>query len=506
MPLLPPLLASALLLAAAGPPPAGEAPVWNDDGDSPEWVVDPRRPDRRTGSDPVLWRSPPGAVGSLCGDPVLVGDRLLVGTNHQGPDGDVRAPDGGVMACLDAADGSPVWRHFHPRLGSRFNDVPGGPIRSRPAVRGDRVCYLSNRGALVCLDLAGFRDGENDGPVTDEPLTGKTDGDIAWEIDFPADHGVFKREDAGMGNPLSSPTILSTGEHGELVFCGTMQGANPDGEVSNPEAPTFVAVRLADGEIVWSTSVPGADVAPGSFGSPAVLGEGETAKVLFPAGDGKLYAFEPATGRELWSIDFGGPPRPDHAFYSGVAERNLFYGRPVVAGRTIFVGLCQKYEAPGIRPMPVYAVEVDANGLNPRIRWEYAPGGVDLNVGPTGRAAAFDGTQGSVAVTGDAVFALGKLGVLGAADRTTGAERWRAGFFGYAALYASPVVRDGLLYVPTDDGLYVFEATAGAPRCVGCYQVGTAHYGTPLPTEDGLYLPGRSAVWKLQPPRALIGE
>ncbi|QDT17773.1 hypothetical protein CA12_39060 [Alienimonas californiensis] len=283
-------------MQAAAPPAPGETPVWAEEGGHPTWVVHPRRPSRATSPPPAIWQSPPGAVGSLCGDPVLAGDRLLVGTNSD-PDWSARFPvDGGVMACLDAADGTLVWRHFHPRLDWRFNDVPASPIRSRPAVQGDRVCYFSNRGSLVCLDLAGFRDGENDGPVTDETRTGASDGDIVWEIDFVADHGVFKREDAGMGNPLSSPVILSTAAQGDLVFCGTMQGTHPDGTVANPAAPSFVAVRLADGAIVWSTSVPGENVALGSFGSPAVLGEGPEAKVLFPAGDGKLYAFEPTTG------------------------------------------------------------------------------------------------------------------------------------------------------------------------------------------------------------------
>ena len=508
MQIFPPLLAPVLLLAAAGLSPAGEVPVWIDHGDYPEWAVDPRRPEHATSPPPALWRSPPGAVGTLCGDPVLVDDRLLVGTNNQNADGDDRGADGGVMACLDAADGSLVWRHFHPRLGWRFNDVPASPIRSRPAALGDRVCYLSNRGSLVCLDLMGFRDGENDGPVTDESLTGETDGDVVWEIDFPADHGVFKREDAGMGNPLSSPVILSTAAHGDLVLCGTMQGTNPDGAVPNPAAPTFVAVRLSDGQIVWSTSVPGADVALGSFGSPAVLGEGEDAKALFPAGDGKLYAFEPATGRQLWSIDLGGPPPTDEGYRSGMAARDLFYGRPVVSGRTIFVGLNQKERS---LPMtPAFAVEVDADGLNPRIRWRYAADDVRTGertingAGPYPSWAAFGGTRGAVAVTDRTAFVLGRFGVLGAADRGTGEERWRAGFIGAASLYASPSVHDALLYVPTDDGLFVFEATADAPRCVGCYQVGTGHYSTPLPTNDGLYFTGRSADWKLKLPRELL--
>jgi hypothetical protein len=36
---------------------------------------------------------------------------------------------------------------------------------STPAVDGDRLWYVTNRGEVVCLDTAGFADGEDDGAV-----------------------------------------------------------------------------------------------------------------------------------------------------------------------------------------------------------------------------------------------------------------------------------------------------------------------------------------------------
>ena len=50
-----------------------------------------------------------------------------------------------------------------------------GRIRASPRRRsskGTQLYYTSNRGVVWCLDINGFRDGKNDGPVTDEKLTG----------------------------------------------------------------------------------------------------------------------------------------------------------------------------------------------------------------------------------------------------------------------------------------------------------------------------------------------
>ena len=36
----------------------------------------------------------------------------------------------------------------------------------------------------MCLDTKGFRDKENDGPVTDEKLTGERNADVVWRFDM----------------------------------------------------------------------------------------------------------------------------------------------------------------------------------------------------------------------------------------------------------------------------------------------------------------------------------
>jgi hypothetical protein len=55
---------------------------------------------------------------------------------------------------------------------------------------------------LICLDIQGFRDNENDGPVKDEKLTGQFDADVIWAFDMMEEVGSYPHN---MSN--SSPVI-----------------------------------------------------------------------------------------------------------------------------------------------------------------------------------------------------------------------------------------------------------------------------------------------------------
>src|ERR671925_573763 len=82
------------------------------------------------------------------------------------------------------------------------------PVASSPLVDGDRLYYVSNRAELMCLDVQGFRDKENDGPVTDEKLTGDTNADIVWKFDMIEEVGSLPHNLAN-----SSPVM-----YGDLIY------------------------------------------------------------------------------------------------------------------------------------------------------------------------------------------------------------------------------------------------------------------------------------------------
>ena len=150
--------------------------------------------------------------------------------------------------CFRESDGKFLWQLTHDKLAAgRVNDWPKQGICSSPCVEGNRLYYVSNRCELVCADVEGFLDGENDGPFTEETLTDTIDGDIIWKLDMIEELGVFPHNMAS-----SSPAM-----DGDLVFVVTSNGVDESHiAIPAPDAPSFIAVNKNTGEVVWERNDP----------------------------------------------------------------------------------------------------------------------------------------------------------------------------------------------------------------------------------------------------------
>jgi outer membrane protein assembly factor BamB len=131
--------------------------------------------DRRTGwwvrskAKNVKWVSRLGT--QTYSSPVIAGGRILVGTNNA--NGYLkRYPaevDLGCLLCFRERDGGFLWQFSAEKLPTgRAHDWPLQGIASTPLVEGDRAWFVSNRGEVVCVDMQGFYDDEDDGPVVGE--------------------------------------------------------------------------------------------------------------------------------------------------------------------------------------------------------------------------------------------------------------------------------------------------------------------------------------------------
>ncbi|MBW3597288.1 MAG: PQQ-binding-like beta-propeller repeat protein [Planctomycetes bacterium] len=105
------------------------------------------------------------------GNPVVAGGKVFVGTNNSHGylpryPGDV---DLGCLIAFDEENGEFLWQHSSEKLPTgRVHDWPLQGICSAPLVEGDRAWFTSSRGHVVCVDVEGFYDGEDDGPVQNE--------------------------------------------------------------------------------------------------------------------------------------------------------------------------------------------------------------------------------------------------------------------------------------------------------------------------------------------------
>lgn len=131
--------------------------------------------DRKTGewlrdeAENIKWVAKLGSQSY--GNPVISDGQVYVGTNN-GAGHVKRYPadiDLGCLLCFRESDGQFLWQHSSEKLPTgRVHDWPFQGICSTPLVEGDRLWFVSSRGHVVCLDTAGFHDGEDDGPVENE--------------------------------------------------------------------------------------------------------------------------------------------------------------------------------------------------------------------------------------------------------------------------------------------------------------------------------------------------
>src|SRR5215203_6326548 len=281
--------------AAAADPGNGDWPMWggtpdrnmisNMKGLPTSWDVKNKKN--------VKWVAQLGS--QTYGNAVVSGGVVFVGTNNEG----VRDPkitgDKGVLMAFRESDGTFLWQMVHDKLAAgRVNDWPYQGVASSPFVEGDRVYYVSNRAELMCLDTQGFRDKENDGPVTDEKLTGEANADVVWKFDMIEEVGSLPHNLAN-----SSPV-----SHGDLIYVSTSNGQDESHvNVPSPKAPAIIAVNKKTGKLAWEDNSVGEKILHGQWSSPAVGKVGDTVQVIVGQGDGWVRSYEATTGKKLWEFD-----------------------------------------------------------------------------------------------------------------------------------------------------------------------------------------------------------
>jgi outer membrane protein assembly factor BamB len=387
---------------------------------------------------------------ALSSNLAIAGGRIFVGTNNENPRDPSVREHGGVLMCFDERTGTFLWQAVHDHL-----DTPEtlcwlyGGIAPAPAVDGGRVYYVSDRCELVCADVEG------------DPKTRKAR--IVWSLDMVKHLNVYPHR-----IDLCSPLVV-----GDLVFVVTGNGV--DGKttkVKHPDAPSFVAVNKRTGEVVWKDSSPGKDILEGQWGSPAAAEVKGVTQVIFPGGDGWLYAFEAKSGKLLWKFDCN--PKAAVNQGKGKGDKNSLLATPVVHDNKLYIGTGQNPEyGPG--PGHLWCVDItkvpknkdkDLSPVNdnfdPKAEVNKDSGLVWHFGGPTvprpkkGRDYTFGRTVSTVAVHDGLVYAAELDGYLHCLDARTGEAYWVHDM--KYSTWASPYYVDGKVYLGTEEGdLLVFR-------------------------------------------------
>lgn len=418
--------------------------------------------DVKTGKN-VKWKVQIGSTSY--GNPVVADGKIFLGTNNDNPRNPQIQGDKGVLMCFRESDGKFLWQAVSDKLESGSeNDFPDQGVCSSPAVEGNRLYYVSNRGELVCLDTEGFTDGKNDGPFQDEIYKGQTDADIIWKLDMMKELGVYQRN---MAN--SSPVIME-----DLVFVETSNGTN-DEKLPAPKAPSFIAANKNTGKLVWQDNSPGEGILRGQWSSPALGLVDGIQQVFFAGGDGWIYGFNARTGEKLWKFDLN----PKNAVWP--KTRNYGVATPVFSGGKVFMSTGQDPDS-GNGIGHIYSIDPAKRG----------------DITESGKVWQYDKINRSIstaAILDGLVYISDFQGVLHCLEAGTGKPLWT--FDLMSPVWGSPMAADGKVYLGDADGdIMVFQAGPEMKK-ISAIDMGDSVYGTPVPANGVLYIMTRSQLYAI---------
>jgi outer membrane protein assembly factor BamB len=273
------------------------------------------------------------SVGAGDSSPVLVGDKVFVFARQGGDE---------VTMCLAAADGKEVWRDKNPvaAISGPDSKVHGGP-RSTPAVADGKIVTLGLTGVLSCLDAATgkpiWRKDDIKGTprfhIASSPLIadgmviaqlGSEDAGAIVAYDLADGKEKWKLADQGPG--YASPVLM------------TAEGIK---QIVTLTSKAVVGVGLADGKLLWQIPFPAEGRA---YNAATAIVDGAT--VIY-AGQGRGHkavtiektdaGFKP---KELWAnaevgVQFCSPVLSGGCLY-GITDKGDLYCLDAKDGKTVW--------------------------------------------------------------------------------------------------------------------------------------------------------------------------
>jgi outer membrane protein assembly factor BamB len=340
-------------------------------------------------------------------------------------------------------------------------------------VDGDRLYYVSNRCELVCADVQGLLDDENDGPYKDEKYTEREDGDFVWVLDMMEELGVFPHNLA-----TSSPVMA-----GDTIFVLTSNGVD-EGHLNlpAPDAPAFIAVDKKTGKVIWERKDPGKQTLHGQWSSPAYGVIGGKPQVIFAGGDGWCYSFDPKTGEPIWKYDLN--PKDAKYTLGGKGTRSYIIATPVIADNHVFLCVGQDPEhGEGIGHF--HCIDATKTGDLTESGRTWHVGGED-----------FRRSLSSAAVKDGLVYAADLSGYLYCFDEKSGKRHWRHDTF--SAVWGSPYVVDGKVMLGDEDGDVVVLQHGKQEKVLATNNMGNSVYTTPVASGGVLYIATRNTLYAIQ--------
>lgn len=437
------------------------------------------------GTAPTNWIANLG-MGTY-GTPALAGGKIVVGTNDSCYRDDRMTVDGGgLVMCLNVADGKVLWQLPIPPLRvpniSHFDGMYLG-ICGPATIEDDRVYLVSNRGEVLCLDMAGQANG-NDGPFKAEGQYMARKGQAPWQV-RPGDGDIIWRYDMVAEVPCYPHDAANSAVlvHGDLLYVGTSNGVDHTHvNVPCPLTASLIALDKKTGRLVARDDERiGTRIFDGQWSSPALAKVGDKALVVYGGGDGVCYAFEALTalppGREVatlkkaWATDCNPPeyrtrdgkPIPFKGRRDGP---NYIISTPVVYEGRVYVAIGQDpYHGTGL-------------------------GAVSCLDAATGKVVwvskVVERTVSTVSIADGLLYVADLSGYLHCLDIETGQQVWIHDLRG--PTWSSTLVADGKVYIGTERRRLWVLAAAREKKVLADIPLDEEMYTTPIAANGVLYI------------------
>jgi len=494
---------------------------WTHRNNTPDAKNIPIEWDVESGKN-ILWSAQLGS--QTYGNVVVANGKVYIGTNnhHSWLKRYPKTVDLGVFLCFNEADGKFLWQHSSPKLPTgRVHDWPDQGICAAAYAEGDKVWYVTSRGEVVCLDAEGFHDNENDGPFKQEDNENKDEADIIWKYDMMGQMGVSQHN---MCN--SSLTCVD----GVLFVCTSNGVDETHVNIPAPNAPSFFAMERDTGKVLWTDKSPGINILHGQWSSPAYGVLGGQKQVIFGAGDGYMYSFDPAgdgqgNAKLLWKFDCN--PKASVYSVSGKSERNHIIGTPVIYKGLVYVGVGEDPEhgegnghlwcidptkrgdvSPELaqdkdgKPIPhrrLQAVDKKAGeqavpNPNSAAVWHYV--GFDKNKdGKLEFEEEMHRTCGTVVIKDDILYIADFSGLVHCLNALTGEQHWTHDMF--AAAWSSPMLVEGKVYIGDEDGDVTIFKHGPEMEIIAEVNMGNSVYSTPVVANGVMYISNKSTLFAI---------
>jgi outer membrane protein assembly factor BamB len=424
------------------------------------------------------------------GNVTVAGGKVFIGTNNE-PPRDPRSPsDRSILMCFDQKTGEFLWQLVVPKLAAgRVNDWPGLGLLSSPTVEGDRVYIVTSRCEVMCLDVNGMANG-NDGPFKDEakyvvkdtglaPIEpGPKDADIIWVYDMMDELGVYPHNASDC-----APLII-----GDRVYVNTSNGQDwSHSNIPSPNSPSLVALNKKTGEYIAEDDAHiGPHIFHGQWSSPSTGTVNGRQLLIFGGGDGFCYAFDPEPVKEgddsllkvVWKYDCN---PPEHKFnkdgkpfkYPDAEGPSEVNATPVLYKNRVYVAVGQDPEhGEGVGNLSCIDATQTGDITKTGKIWNY-------EIHRSLSTPSIDPDTGLLFI-GD--FS----GFIHCLDAETGKLYWTYDM--KAHMWGSTMVADGKVYAGDEDGDFVVLAASKDKKVISETNLGSAVYGTPVVANGVIYV------------------